>query len=175
MRYTNTIKIISTILALVSFLTVTFGSPIDSACREGRLKCGGGSPGGAVFACEKDRWEVLMDCGPFESCTDDPIPTCTWASANAFTSLVRCTVTTLPLIWYDRRFLCLQYLSCFYFLILSTVTDTCIQERFYFQYEIRPRHPRFRRWLRPRQPRTSRSAQYPLRPLPSNPRTSVWR
>lgn len=72
--------------ALMSFFfTTTLGSSDRglAKCKDDTLKCGGGDPGGAVFMCRKGRWEVLIDCGPSESCVTDPIPTCTWAKDSA--------------------------------------------------------------------------------------------
>lgn len=69
------------ILALTTLLAPThasIASLTSAACKENSLQCGGGSPGGAVFVCRGGRWEVLIDCGPSESCTSDPVPTCHW-------------------------------------------------------------------------------------------------
>lgn len=76
-------QITKTILALTSLLSVTLATSGSAACKEGDLQCGGGSPGGAVFICKNGRWEVLMECGPSESCTTDPVPTCSWGLTNA--------------------------------------------------------------------------------------------
>lgn len=69
------------LLALMSYLTVTLGSTGNHGCEEGSLKCDGGSPGGAVFACKDGAWEVLVDCGE-SACNENVVPHCTWASAG---------------------------------------------------------------------------------------------
>ncbi|KAF9696677.1 hypothetical protein EKO04_005628 [Ascochyta lentis] len=74
MRTTNVL------LALMSFFAIALVTA--RACKEGSLQCGGGDPGGAVFACKNGAWEVLVVCHTAESCKNDPIAHCTWASAN---------------------------------------------------------------------------------------------
>ncbi|KZM26769.1 uncharacterized protein EKO05_0000146 [Ascochyta rabiei] len=75
-------EIINVFLALMSFLAVALAGQ-DRACKEGSLKCDGGSPGGAVFVCNDGVWIVLMACRSYENCVKKPVPHCTWASADA--------------------------------------------------------------------------------------------
>lgn len=86
------------ILALSSFVIVALGSAlpqnttvpassanvaVGSACKEDSAQCSGGSPGGAVFICKNGAWDVLTECRSYESCYNNPVPHCTWASADA--------------------------------------------------------------------------------------------
>ncbi len=61
----------------MSILTVAFGSSGSPSCKEGALKCGGGTVGGVVFVCMGGRWHVLMACRTPQICTSAPIAKCT--------------------------------------------------------------------------------------------------
>ncbi|KAF2124254.1 hypothetical protein P153DRAFT_401341 [Dothidotthia symphoricarpi CBS 119687] len=56
--------------------------PTTQSCTEGTTKCAGGNPGGAVFICHNNAWDVLVDCRSSERCDNNPAPHCTWGFAR---------------------------------------------------------------------------------------------
>ena len=49
---------------------------LTATCREGEVKCAGGSLRSAVVKCEKGAWKGVKVCSDKEKCVNDPSPHC---------------------------------------------------------------------------------------------------